>query len=64
MVVDREACIGSGVCVLHAPHTFEHDDEAVAFVADPNGDPAEDVATAVEACPTGALRLTARETEE
>ncbi len=64
MVVDRETCIGSGVCVLHAPHTFAHDDEAVAVVVDPDGDPAEAVATAVEGCPTGALRLTTPETEE
>lgn len=56
--VDRDACIGSGMCVMYAPGTFANDDEAKAVVLDPAGDPAEVVAAAVEACPMGALSLT------
>ncbi|NKQ53995.1 ferredoxin [Amycolatopsis sp. K13G38] len=60
--VDREACLGTGMCVVYAPNTFAHDDESKAVVADPAGDPAEVISTAVEACPMGALSLVADET--
>lgn len=55
--VDRELCMGSGMCVVFAPETFANDDEAKAVVRVPPGDPADVVAAAVEACPTGALSL-------
>ena len=58
VTVDRDACIGSGMCVMYAPGTFANDDEAKAVVLDPPGDPDEVVAAAVEACPMGALSLT------
>ena len=32
VVVDRERCIGSGVCVVVAPATFSHDETAKAVV--------------------------------
>jgi len=57
VVVDRELCVGSGMCVVYAPATFTHDEQAKAVVLDPPGDPVEAIGTAVEACPTGALRL-------
>jgi ferredoxin len=57
VVVDRRLCMGSGMCLVYAPGTFEHDEKAKAVVVDPAGDPAEVVATAADACPTGALRL-------
>jgi ferredoxin len=57
IVVDRERCMGSGLCVMYAPATFTHDDEAKATVVDPAGDPIDAIRTAVEACPMGALRL-------
>ena len=49
--------MGSGMCIVYAPGTFAHDDEAKAVVIDPDGDPIEAIRTAVEACPTGALML-------
>jgi ferredoxin len=57
IAVDRERCMGSGLCVMYASGTFEHDDQAKAIVVDPRGDPIDVIRTAVEACPTGALRL-------
>ena len=57
VVVDRDVCMGSGMCIVYAAGTFEHDDETKAVVIDPPGDSLEAVCTAVEACPTGALRL-------
>ncbi len=55
--IDRDVCIGSGLCVVYAAATFAQDDEAKAMVVDPAGDPIESVRIAIEACPTGALSL-------
>jgi ferredoxin len=57
ITVDRERCMGSGMCVVYAPGTFAHDDQTKAIVVDPAGDPIDSIRTAVEACPTSALRL-------
>ena len=62
VVVERERCIGSGMCVVYAPGTFAHDEQAKAVVLDPAGDPIDAISTAVEACPTAALRLVPDET--
>jgi ferredoxin len=61
IVVDRDTCIGSGMCLMFAPGTFAQDDEAKSYVLDPEGDSPEDIAGAVDACPTRALRLVAGE---
>ena len=60
IVVDRELCMGSGTCYLYVPNTFEVDDGAKSFVKQPDGDPLESIRTAIEACPTGALKLIER----
>jgi ferredoxin len=57
IAVDRELCMGSGLCVIYAPATFSHDEQAKAVVVDPAGDPIDMIRTAVEACPMHALRL-------
>jgi ferredoxin len=53
--VDRDRCIGSGVCLTYAPGAFDHDDDAKAVVIDPSAD---GTAAALDACPTAALRWT------
>jgi ferredoxin len=58
IVVDRELCMGSGMCIVYAPGTFAHDDETKAVVVDPAGDPIESIRNAVQACPTSAISLT------
>jgi ferredoxin len=66
VVVDREACMGSGMCIVYAPGTFSHDDEAgnpVAAAFDPPGDDEATVRAAVDACPMGALSLVPTEGE-
>jgi ferredoxin len=60
--VDRDVCMGSGLCVVYASETFDIDDEARSFVKEPVGGEIAQVRAAVEACPTGALRL--RETTD
>ena len=57
IVVDRELCMGSGMCIVYAPSTFAHDDETKATVVDPVGDPLDAIRNAVQACPTSAIRL-------
>ena len=57
VAVDRELCLGSGMCIVYAPGTFAHDDQAKAVVLDPATDPLDTARTAVEACPTSALQL-------
>ena len=53
--VDRDRCIGSGMCSVYAPATFSQDAEAKVVVLDPQGDDPEAIRTAVESCPTRAL---------
>jgi ferredoxin len=57
ITIDRERCMGSGNCAFWAPSTFDLDDEMKAIVIDPEGDRADKVRNAVEACPTHALAL-------
>jgi ferredoxin len=59
--IDRDVCIGSGMCVAYAPGTFSQNEEAKVILVDPAGDPADTIRAAVEACPTGALSLTPHE---
>ena len=64
IVVDRELCMGSGMCIVYAPGTFAHDDATKAVVVDPAGDPIEAIRNAVQACPTSAIRLLTDENDE
>ena len=55
--------MGSGQCCWYAPNTFDQDDETVAIVIDPQGDPEEAIRAAVKGCPTGALSIVENEEE-
>ena len=55
--VDRDECIGDGLCCEDAPNTFELDDEAKAIIKSAEGDPPEDVLTAAQNCPVDAIIL-------
>jgi ferredoxin len=55
--VDRTLCMGSGQCCWYASNTFDQDDETIAIVTDPEGDPDEAIRTAVDSCPTGAISI-------
>ena len=57
IAIDRDLCMGSGQCVWYAPNTFDQDDETIAVVIDPGGDPAEKIQTAVDSCPARALSI-------
>jgi ferredoxin len=64
IVVDRELCMGSGMCIVYAPNTFAHDDETKAVVIDPAGDPIDAIRNAVQACPTSAIKILNDENDE
>ncbi len=55
--IDRERCMGSGNCTYAAGATFDLDDELLAFVVDPEGDPEDKVRLAAEGCPTNAITV-------
>jgi ferredoxin len=57
ITIDRDACIGSGLCTVYAAATFTQDDHAKAVALEPPGDDDDAIRTAVEACPTRALQL-------
>ncbi len=56
--VNRDACVGDGLCCEAAPATFERDhDEVKVFVADPMGDPPENILAAAKRCRLEAITL-------
>lgn len=55
--VDRQRCMASGNCSLWAPAVFDHDDEGVAIVVDPDGAPEEETLTAARNCPTASIAV-------
>ena len=57
IVVDRETCMGSGVCCVYAPNTFAVDDTALVIVVDPAGDPVEQIRSAAQGCPTNSITV-------
>ena len=57
ITVDRQLCMGTGLCTVYAAATFAHDEAAKAIVTDPEGNTPDEIQNAIEACPTGAIRL-------
>lgn len=59
--VDRERCIGAGMCALTAPEVFDQDDdEGKVLLLDPAPPPQADMAAvrrAVRMCPSGAITI-------
>jgi ferredoxin len=58
VVVDREACMGSGNCSYWAPHVFALDDDGIAVVVGNLAGNEESVRVAMVNCPTSAISLT------
>ncbi len=60
IAVDRERCIGAGMCAWTAPGIFDQDDEdGRVLLLRPEVEPEHEAAVreAVAACPSGAIRL-------
>lgn len=61
--IDRDECLGDGLCCDDAPCTFEMDDD-VAVVKDPAGDTPEEILEAARNCPVDAITLIDADTGE
>jgi ferredoxin len=61
VIVDQDACICSGQCVLAAPAVFDQSDEGFVLLLDddPPAELSEDVREAAATCP--ALAITVQE---
>jgi ferredoxin len=60
--VDRECCIGAGMCALTAPDVFDQDpDDGKVLLLDPTPPPKRRAAAgqAAQACPSGAISVRA-----
>lgn len=57
ITIDRESCMGSGVCCVQAPNTFDIDDEMKSTVRDSRGEPLERIQAAAEGCPTRSISV-------
>ncbi|WP_306328813.1 ferredoxin [Streptomyces venezuelae] len=56
--VDRSVCIGSGMCVNHAPDGFRLDSARQSHPVEPESDAGERLLAAAEGCPVEAITIT------
>ncbi|WP_282692005.1 ferredoxin [Streptomyces sp. CC208A] len=56
--VDRGVCIGSGLCLNHAPDGFRLDTARQSHALRPDTDAAENILAAAEGCPVEAILIT------
>lgn len=54
--VDKEVCIGCGLCVTLAPKTFRLDKDSKAEVINSAGDDDKTIQEAIDACPVTAIK--------
>lgn len=57
ITVDRDTCIGDGMCCNDAPETFEMDDDQIAVVKEPPGDTPDSIVEAARNCPVEAIKI-------
>lgn len=57
VIVNKDACIGCGMCVSIAPDNFQFDDNGLSEVINDSSSSNEDVITAIESCPTRAISI-------
>lgn len=59
LLIDRDACVGAGMCVMAAPEVFDQDelDGRVLMIGSVDEFNTELVREAVMLCPSGALSL-------
>ncbi|MFE4859149.1 ferredoxin [Streptomyces sp. NPDC056670] len=62
--VDRSVCIGSGMCVNHAPAGFELDSARQSHSRTPDTDANEQILAAAEGCPVEAILITLLDSRE
>ena len=57
ITVDRDTCIGDGLCCSDAPETFEMDDDQIAVLKNPIGDDRGTIVEAATNCPVEAIKV-------
>ncbi len=57
IIVNEEACIGCGACVGLDGEHFAFNDEGLSHPISQENLDSEELATAIDACPTGAISL-------
>lgn len=57
LIVDQEKCIGCGTCIAMAGKTFKFNESGKAEIINPEGDDAETIKSAADACPVQAITL-------
>lgn len=62
--VDRDICIGSGMCVGSAPAEFQLDEARRSRPVEQERDPSETVLAAAESCPVEAISITLADSGE
>ncbi|MEU9008563.1 ferredoxin [Streptomyces sp. NPDC048479] len=62
--VDRNVCIGSGMCLSHAPDGFALDAARQSHPQDADTDANEKILAAAENCPVEAIAITLLESGE
>ena len=62
--VDRSVCIGSGMCLHHAPDGFRLDAARQSHPRTPDSDADENVLAAAEGCPVEAILVTLHDSRE
>jgi ferredoxin len=62
--IDRDSCVGDGMCCEEAPGTFMLDEDSVAELVDPEGDPPARILAAAQGCALDCIALYDAETDE
>jgi len=57
VTVDKDKCIGCGLCVSLAPKSFKLGEDGKSQVIEPVGDDWETIKNAAESCPVGAIKI-------
>lgn len=64
ITIDRDECIGDGLCVSEAPETFELDDDEKAVVLEGSTEDRATILEAAKVCPLDIITVEDKDTGE
>ena len=53
--VINDQCISAATCIVHAPNTFDLDEDGIVFAKETTWDEAEKIIEGAKSCPTTAI---------
>jgi len=53
--VINDKCVSAATCIIHAPNTFDLDDEGIVYAKEGTWDEAEKIIDGARSCPTTAI---------